>query len=159
MRVASPPFIMGTVLPAWIWYGEIEWPFKLRMDFTWKKIKVKLWEIVWNYVKVCEITCVKLTKKRYQPTFWGKRFLFWCCIICLTINLYKLQCCQIETKSRTTDVQRGNSLHCTAKNSHPIPIFIRYGRSIFCLPHRPNFSDIFDLCLHWVSVVRGTHKA
>ena len=29
----------------------------------------------------------------------------------------------------------------------------RYGRSIFCLPHRPNFSDIFDLCLHWVSVV------
>ena len=32
----------------------------------------------------------------------------------------------------------------------------RYGQSIFCLPHRPNFSDIFDLCLHWVSVVRGS---
>ena len=31
----------------------------------------------------------------------------------------------------------------------------RFGGSIFCLPHRPNFSDIFDLCLHWVSVVRG----
>ena len=31
----------------------------------------------------------------------------------------------------------------------------RYGRSIFCLPHQPNFSDIFDLCLHWVSIVRG----
>ena len=31
----------------------------------------------------------------------------------------------------------------------------RYGGSIFCLPHRPNFSDIFYLCLHWVSVVRG----
>ena len=30
----------------------------------------------------------------------------------------------------------------------------RYGRSIFCLPNWPNFSDIFDLCLHWVSVVR-----
>merc|ERR1712203_1075989 len=30
----------------------------------------------------------------------------------------------------------------------------RYGGSIFWLPHRPNFSDIFDLCLHWVSVVR-----
>ena len=24
----------------------------------------------------------------------------------------------------------------------------RYGRSIFCQPHRPNFSDIFDLWLH-----------
>ena len=33
------------------------------------------------------------------------------------------------------------------------PIF-RFGRSIFGLPNRPNFSDIFDLCLHWVSVVR-----
>jgi hypothetical protein len=30
----------------------------------------------------------------------------------------------------------------------------RYGLSIFCLPQRPNFSDIFYLCLHWVSVVR-----
>ena len=29
-----------------------------------------------------------------------------------------------------------------------------YGQSIFCPPHRPNFSDIFDICLHWVSVVR-----
>ena len=34
---------------------------------------------------------------------------------------------------------------------------LRYGRSIFCLPHGPNFSDIFDLCLHWVSVVRGSN--
>ena len=30
----------------------------------------------------------------------------------------------------------------------------RYGQSIFCLPYRPKFSDNFDLCLHWVSVVR-----
>ena len=30
----------------------------------------------------------------------------------------------------------------------------RYGRSIFCLPHRPNFSDIYDLCLRWLSIVR-----
>ena len=31
-----------------------------------------------------------------------------------------------------------------------------YGRSIFCLPHRPKFSDIFDEgILHWVSVVLG----
>ena len=22
-------------------------------------------------------------------------------------------------------------------------------------PHRPNFSGVFDLCLHWVSVVRA----
>ena len=36
----------------------------------------------------------------------------------------------------------------------------RYGQSIFCLPHRPRISDFFDLCLHWVSVVRAwKHKA
>ena len=31
-----------------------------------------------------------------------------------------------------------------------------YGQSIFCLPHWPKFSYFFDLCLHWVSVVRGS---
>ena len=25
--------------------------------------------------------------------------------------------------------------------------------NIFCLPHQPKFSGIFDLCLHWVSVI------
>ena len=34
----------------------------------------------------------------------------------------------------------------------------RYGQSIFCLPHWGNYSDIFDLCLHWVSVVRVCHQ-
>ena len=29
------------------------------------------------------------------------------------------------------------------------------GRSIFFLPHRPRFSGFFELCLHWVSVVRA----
>ena len=29
-----------------------------------------------------------------------------------------------------------------------------YSQGIFCLPHQPDFSDIFDICLHWVSVVR-----
>ena len=34
----------------------------------------------------------------------------------------------------------------------------RYGGRLFCLPHRPYFSDISDLCLHWVSVVRGSKQ-
>ena len=33
-----------------------------------------------------------------------------------------------------------------------------YGRSIFCLPHLPKISDFFELCLHWVFIVRDpTH--
>ena len=35
----------------------------------------------------------------------------------------------------------------------------RCGQSIFCLPHRPNFSDIFYSCLHWVSVVRVSNHS
>ena len=57
---------------------------------------------------------------------------------------------------RATDYRtRSEEITFTARpkiNSH-FQIF-RYGRSIFCLPHRPKFSDFFDLCLHWVSVVR-----
>ena len=30
MRVASPPFTIGTLLPAWIWYGAMLCPFRLR---------------------------------------------------------------------------------------------------------------------------------
>ena len=39
------------------------------------------------------------------------------------------------------------------KNQSHSQIF-RYGQSRFCLPLRPKFSDIFDLCLHWLSIVR-----
>ena len=45
----------------------------------------------------------------------------------------------------------------TARPKIPSQIF-GYGRSIFCLPHRLKFSDIFDLCLHWASVVRREHQ-
>ena len=38
-------------------------------------------------------------------------------------------------------------------NSHS-KIFRYGGRSICCLPHLPEFLDFFDLCLHWVSIVR-----
>ena len=34
----------------------------------------------------------------------------------------------------------------------------RYGRSIFCLPHRPKISCFFDLCLQWVFVVRALNQ-
>ena len=49
----------------------------------------------------------------------------------------------------------GEEIDFTARPKiHSHSQIFRYGRSIFCLPHRPKFSDFFDLCLHWVSVVR-----
>ena len=47
----------------------------------------------------------------------------------------------------------GEEFTFTARPKIKSQIF-RYSRSIFCLPHRPKFSDFFDLCLHLVSVVR-----
>ena len=76
---------------------------------------------------------------------------------------FKEFCTEFKFISRTlmlwyTDygrtVRKSPSLQCTAQpkiNSHS-QIF-RYGRSIFCQPHRPKFSDFFGLYLHWVSVV------
>ena len=51
----------------------------------------------------------------------------------------------------------GEEISSTArpKINSPFQNF-RYSRSIFCMPHRPEFSDFFDLCLHWVSIVRAT---
>ena len=69
-----------------------------------------------------------------------------------------LMCENCSFKARTTEVQRGNSLHAWPKIHSHSQIF-KYGQTIFCLPHRPIFSDIFDLCLHWVSVVRDTSNA
>ena len=50
---------------------------------------------------------------------------------------------------------RGEIVFTALPKIHSHSQIFRYASSIFCLPHRPNFSDIFDLCLHWVSVVRA----
>ena len=74
-----------------------------------------------------------------------------------------------SVRRRTVDVaeiSRGHGLRTpreeiafTARPKiHSHSQIFRYGGSIFCLPHRPIFSDIFDLCLHWVSVVRGLNN-
>ena len=55
----------------------------------------------------------------------------------------------------TTDYGRPVRIAFTAwPKIHSHPQIFRYGGSIFCLPHWPKFSDFFDLCLHWASVVR-----
>ena len=39
--------------------------------------------------------------------------------------------------------------------THSHSQIFRHSQSLFCLPHRPKFSGIFDLWLHWVSVWHG----
>ena len=58
--------------------------------------------------------------------------------------------CQLTSLSQSP----GEEIAFTARQKiHSHSQIFRYGRSIFCLPHRLKFSDFFDLCLHWVSVV------
>ena len=52
----------------------------------------------------------------------------------------------------------GMSLTTWPKNQSHSQIF-RYSQSIFCLLHRPNYLDFFELCLHWVSVVCGQNAS
>ena len=42
-----------------------------------------------------------------------------------------------------------------AENQLPLPNVYVYSQSISYLPDLPKFSDFFDLCLHWMSIVRG----
>ena len=60
----------------------------------------------------------------------------------------------IETVLFGDCLEYSTSLH--GQKFTPTPKYLcRYGRIIFCLRHRSNFSGIFDSCLHWVPVVRG----
>ena len=60
-----------------------------------------------------------------------------------------------ETEHGLRMPERGNCLDCTVEKQVPFPNF-RHFRSIFCLPLMSTFSDFFDLCLHWLSIVRET---
>ena len=60
-----------------------------------------------------------------------------------------------EICTYTTDARWRNRLHCMAENQLPLPNVYVYSQSISYLPHLPKFSDFFDLCLHWMSVLRS----
>ena len=72
------------------------------------------------------------------------RFLF-----CLWLRLLW---CQMPSHNHELRTPR-EEIAFTVRPKIKSQIF-RYGWSIFFHPHRPNSSDIFYLCLHWVSAVR-----
>ena len=63
--------------------------------------------------------------------------------------LYTFLC---NHRLRTSGEEIVVSARPTTKSQSQI---FRYGQSLFCLPQRPKISDFFDLCLHWMSVVRA----
>ena len=84
----------------------------------------------------------------------GKHAIF--SSICFLIGFwtyYFLSCCNGQTHELRTPREE-IAFTAWPKIQSKSQIF-KYSRSIFCVPHRPNFSDIFNLYLHWVSVVCG----
>ena len=68
--------------------------------------------------------------------------------------MYFLKWCLIfDTYTHGLRTPREEKSFTARPKIHSHSQIFRYGRSIFCLPLRPNFSDIFDLCLHWLSVI------
>ena len=76
---------------------------------------------------------------------------YWCCVARRKENKWSRLNFDYEHGLRTPKEE----IAFTARPKIQFQIF-SYCQSIFCLPHLPNFSDIFDLCLHWVSVFRVT---
>ena len=77
------------------------------------------------------------------------------------VFVHCIGCCYVQYEPAVDHTNHGLRTHreeiaftARPKIQSQSQIF-RYGRSTFCLPHWPKFSDTFDLCLHWVSVVRG----
>ena len=64
------------------------------------------------------------------------------------MNLFLLLCHGLRTPGEEIDFTARPKINSQSQ-------IFRYGRSIFCLPQWPKFSDFFDVCLHWVSVVRA----
>ena len=78
----------------------------------------------------------------------------------LTMSFYQMGSEQVLESSKRWYTYHGlrtsrEEIAFTARPEiHSHSQIFRYGQSMFCLPHWPNFSDIIDLCFHWLSVVR-----
>ena len=81
----------------------------------------------------------------------AKTFTFVGCLL-LTIQ-YKILIVKNGLWTHGLRMPREEMAFTAQPKIHSHSQIFRYGGSIFCLPHRPNFSDIFDFCLYWVSVV------
>ena len=96
------------------------------------------------------IGSVTVVKKRYDPHYGNKNDMaLW--QLCHLNHLLTLALEELDHGLWTP----GQEIAFTERPKiHSHSQIFRYGRSIFCLPDLPEFSDFFDLCLHWVSVVR-----
>ena len=103
----------------------------------------------------CQITRYFNHQNKLEPNYNKSKYLWpWACFFCsllegvCNILFFKFFEHGLRTPREEIDFTARPRIQSQSQ-------IFRYGGSIFCLPHRPNFSDIFDLCLHWVSVVRA----
>ena len=98
----------------------------------------------WN-----QIWIFKWNKDRYVCSWWSERLDKWTLVRSSDQFASILHNCIQGLGTPGEEIA-----FATRPKIHSHSQIFRYDRSIFCLPHRPKFSDFFDLYLHWVSVVR-----
>ena len=101
----------------------------------------------------------QISKKSTPVHFLNSQYILWINIVLslqLVISWYLQSLTPANSISHGLRTPREEIAFTARPKIHSHSQIFWYGGSIFCLPHRPNFSGIFDLCLHWVSVVRDS---
>ena len=119
----------------------------------------------WQWYKMCAESGVKfwvlhrLLFSQISQTIWNFIFGWSLTDSLLFVNthihkvvLHDMHCSTICITDYGRPVRKSPSLH--GRKSTPTPKFLSTAEAYFVCHIRPIFSDIFDLCLHWVSVVR-----
>ena len=117
--------------------------------FYWSYAQMFLTQLFWNSNTYLSLVSKKNLKNFCKGSVWNSPLIHKC------LNEFIIILCYVHFVYKHGLWTPREEIAFTArpKIQSQSQIF-RYGRSIFCLPHQPNFSDIFDFCFHWVSVVR-----
>ena len=111
-----------------------------------------------------QITEISLSRKIFFPVLFATEVVqspLFCerktiCVLwfkCLLWFMPKLVAC-FKTEHLYLNTRTRDEITFTAQPKIQFqPQLFRYGRSIFCLPHWPTFSDIFSLCLNIYSFI------
>ena len=125
--------------------------FNYGSPYFWDKVVLTKFINCSRYRMVWDLICGTswfYKSKTEKVTGGGKSAILpiWCCLLSITVPFTHMH--RLRTPREEIAFTERPKIHSHSQ-------IFRYGRSIFCLPHRPKFSDFFDLCLHWVSVVRA----
>ena len=114
---------------------------------------ITLYSISLNTYHLTFFVCLFATEVVQSPLFCERKTICVLWFKCLLWFMPKLVAC-FKTEHLYLNTRTRDEITFTAQPKiQSQPQLFRYGRSIFCLPHWPTFSDIFSLCLNIYSFI------